>query len=124
MDSRPEGSLAQYLLGVILIARRDLTGGEQALRNFVVSSGNTQGVSSANEILQRLQPPSLPRSLPCDEARWKRACSARPQTWPRSDNVEAAKPQLSRLDSRFNSARRRQNEPENECRHRSERGIV
>jgi len=57
MDPRPAGSQSEYLLGVVLIARQDFPGGEQALRSFVASSPDTQRVRSANEILRRMEHP-------------------------------------------------------------------
>jgi tetratricopeptide (TPR) repeat protein len=63
MDPRAAGSQSEYLLGLVLIARMDFAGGEQALRNFVASSTDTQRIRSANEILQRMDRPIMDRPI-------------------------------------------------------------
>lgn len=44
-----------YLLGLVLIARRDLRGGADALRNYIASSPKSTDVTSATKQLSRLE---------------------------------------------------------------------
>ena len=46
---------AEYLLGLTLIARKDLKGGAEVLRAYIESSPNGADVESAKEQLSRAQ---------------------------------------------------------------------
>lgn len=46
---------AEYLLGMILIARQDLQGGAQALRNYIASAAKSEDVTPAKRQLSKLE---------------------------------------------------------------------
>lgn len=46
---------ADYLLGLVLIARRDLEGGAQALRTYIAAAPRSEDVSSARKELSRVE---------------------------------------------------------------------
>ena len=50
-----ENPRADFLLGLILIARKDLQGGAQALRNYIAAAPASPDVASARKELSRLE---------------------------------------------------------------------
>jgi tetratricopeptide (TPR) repeat protein len=46
---------SKYLLGLVLIARKDLAGGAEALRSYIASSPNSQEVDTARQQLVRVE---------------------------------------------------------------------
>jgi Flp pilus assembly protein TadD len=46
---------AEYLLGMVLIARQDLQGGAQALREYIASASKTEDVTPAKRQLSKLE---------------------------------------------------------------------